>query len=218
MLPVYPSITAGAHPGTNTMSTPNGHALSDDGRRAAPPDADPSPATRALVEHHRTFLDFVQRRVGDRAVAEEILQEAFVRSLERGDTLRDGESAVAWCYRVLRNALADHFRRRAAESRAVEAYGREPAGEVPGPDAELMATVCACVTGLVETLKDTYAEALRAVDLQGQSLQAYAEREGILPNNAAVRLHRARQSLRKQLMRCCGTCATHGCVDCACGT
>ena len=35
-------------------------------------------------------------------------------------------------------------------------------------------------------------------------------------NNAAVRVFRAREALRKQVARACGACATHGCVDCTC--
>ena len=71
-----------------------------------------------LVESHRQFLAFLERRVGSRAAAEDILQDAFVRGLRRADTLRSEESAVAWFYRLLRNAIADHFRRRRREERA----------------------------------------------------------------------------------------------------
>lgn len=42
-----------------------------------------------LVANHREFLAFVRRRVGDRAHAEEILQDAFVRSIDKLDTIRD---------------------------------------------------------------------------------------------------------------------------------
>jgi len=37
-----------------------------------------------LVENHREFLRYVERRVGNRAIAEELLQDAFVRGLARG--------------------------------------------------------------------------------------------------------------------------------------
>src|SRR3954471_3420031 len=40
-----------------------------------------------LVESHARFLAFVERRVGSRAAAEDILQEAFTRALTRGDAL-----------------------------------------------------------------------------------------------------------------------------------
>jgi RNA polymerase sigma-70 factor (ECF subfamily) len=56
------------------------------------------------------------------------------------------------------------------------------------------------------------------VDLEGGSVGDYARKAGITPNNASVRLHRAREALRKQVEKTCGTCATHGCLDCTCGT
>lgn len=79
-----------------------------------------------------------------------------------------------------------------------------------------MQTVCGCVSALIETLKPEYAEIVRAVELEEQPLSDYAQRSGITGNNAAVRLHRAREALFKRLVQSCGTCATHGCLDCHC--
>jgi RNA polymerase sigma-70 factor (ECF subfamily) len=173
-------------------------------------------ALALLVQSHARFLAFLERRVDSRDVAEELLQEAFARAIARGDTLRDGESAVAWFYRLLRNALADHFRRRAALRRALDAAAREPSEPAAGPDAELMQAVCGCVHTLIPTLKREYADIVRAVDLEERSLADYAAEAGITSNNAGVRLHRAREALFRQVVLSCGTCSTHGCLDCRC--
>src|SRR5207253_10545237 len=65
-----------------------------------------TPATpdvlEALVENHRRFLAFLERRVGSRAEAEDILQDAFVRSLDRADTVRDPEAVIPWFSRLPR--------------------------------------------------------------------------------------------------------------------
>lgn len=169
----------------------------------------------SLVGNHRRFLSFLERRVGSPAVAEEILQSAYVRTLERGGELEEGEGAVAWFYRLLRNALVDHYRRQGAEGRALEREARE-ASEL-GPDPELTQTVCACIHDLLPALKPEYAEMVRRVDLEGRGVPEVAREAGITANNAGVRLHRARQALKKQLERSCGTCAAHGCLDCTCG-
>ena len=175
-----------------------------------------SPAVvESLVGNHRRFLGFLERRVGSRAVAEEILQAAYVRTLEKGGDLEEGEGAVAWFYRLLRNALVDHYRRQGAEGRALEREARE-ASEL-GPDPELTQTVCACIHDLLPALKPEYAEMVRQVDLEGRGVPEVAREAGITANNAGVRLHRARQALKKQLERSCGTCASHGCLDCTCG-
>jgi RNA polymerase sigma-70 factor (ECF subfamily) len=172
---------------------------------------------RVLLDNHTRFLAFVERRVGSREDAEDILQEAFVRSLDRASSLRDSSSATAWFYRVLRNALTDYYRRQDSRGRAISRLAAEtdPATDL---DAELEAAVCACILSLVDTIKPEYGGAIRRVDLDGVSVRDYAEEAGITPSNAGVRLHRAREALRKQVARTCGTCLKHECLDCTCGS
>lgn len=68
----------------------------------SPPAALSPNAVRSLVEQHRRFLRFVQRRVGSRHEAEDILHDAFATVLARGGSLREEESVTAWFYRILR--------------------------------------------------------------------------------------------------------------------
>ena len=171
---------------------------------------------QVLVENHRRFLSFLERRLGSREAAEDLLQEGFVRAIERAPALRDGDSVIAWFYRLLRNAVTDQYRRRGAEDRALAWVAGTTEQSEPAPDSDLQATVCGCVGSLVQTLKSQYAKALQRVELDGASLATYAQETGITPNNAGVRLHRAREALRRQVILSCGTCSTHGCLDCAC--
>jgi RNA polymerase sigma-70 factor (ECF subfamily) len=169
----------------------------------------------ALVANHQRFLAFLERRVGSRETAEDILQDGFARALERVDTVRTEESAQAWFYRLLRNALVDHYRHRATEDRALASAAAEL--QEPEDDAELRETICACIRDLVETLKPEYATALRRVELDGERVDAFAREAGISATNASARLHRARAALRGRVLESCRTCATHGCRDCECG-
>ena len=172
-------------------------------------------AIQHLVDSHRRFLAFLRTRVESKEAAEDILQSAFVRGLERGGELRDQESAVAWFYRVLRNAVVDHYRHRASTERAIEGWGKEFVAQET-PNAELKDEICQCVSGLLESLKPEYRDALRIVDLNEGSLNDLANQAGITSGNAAVRVHRAREALRKQVRTVCGSCAEHGCLDCHC--
>ncbi|MCS6296670.1 MAG: sigma-70 family RNA polymerase sigma factor [Nitrospira sp.] len=171
-------------------------------------------AIAQLVQGHRQFLAFLERRVESRAVAEDILQTAFARGLERGAGVKD-EKVVAWFYRVLRNAVIDHYRQRSTVERAMEAWTRE-FPDVQEPEAELRQEICQCVSSLLETLKPEYRKALQIVDLEEGKLKDLAEQTGITADNAAVRVHRARAALRRRIEQACGTCAVHGCVDCSC--
>ena len=181
------------------------------------PPEQPAPAVvAAWVENHRRFLAFLERRVESRAAAEEILQEAFLRGLERAGEILDDERAVAWFYRLLRNAVVDHYRRRGAETRGLEALARE-LGDASEPPPEIEAALCRCFEALLSALRPEYSEILRRVDLEGSRPADFARETGLTANNAMVRLHRARRALRADLQRSCRTCADHGCLDCSCG-
>jgi RNA polymerase sigma-70 factor (ECF subfamily) len=171
-----------------------------------------------LVANHERFLAFLANRMGSRADAEDLLQDAFVKSLDKVNQLEDPESAVAWFYRVLRNALTDWYRRRGAEDRALSRYGaREDTVEAP-LDPALFDEVCRCALELAATLKPEYRDVLASVDLGDMPVKDYARTAGISPTNAGVRLHRARQALRERVVETCRTCSDHRCVDCVCKT
>jgi RNA polymerase sigma factor (sigma-70 family) len=183
----------------------------------APPDTPSPEAARVLVDNHRQFLAFLEKRVGNRAVAQDILQEAFVRGLDKIDGLRSDESAVAWFYRLLRNAVIDHYRRGAARARGMEAFAREIEHD-EAPSSEVSQAICQCVSELASTLKPEYEAALKRVEIDGLAVKDFAEEAGISSGNGAVRVFRAREALRKQVARSCGTCADHGCLDCTCSS
>lgn len=168
-----------------------------------------------LVDSHRAFVEFVARRVGDRDTAEEIVQNALVTNLSKLDAVR--ESAVGWFYAVLRNAIIDFRRRKATAEKRLQAYAAD-AELSSSEEAELHRVVCKCVGELATTLKPEYADALQQIEIEGLPVKDYAERIGISASNAGVRVFRAREALQKQVVRSCGTCAEHGCVDCTCGT
>lgn len=180
-------------------------------------DCDPTSAPVAtLVENHRAFLRYLERRVGDRGLAEDILQDAFAKIVARPDQAPGDESIVPWFYRTLRNAAVDQFRRRGAADRAHEAFARELETH-EAPTGEMEAEICACVSRLATTLKPEYAEALQAIEIGGTPVRTFAEQKGLTAGNAAVRVFRAREALRKRVTESCGTCAEHGCVNCTCG-
>lgn len=185
--------------------------------RTAEPDStdDRARVANVLVENHRAFLGFLERRVGDRALAEDLLQDAFTRNLDRLADMPD-EALVPWFYRVLRNAAIDRHRRKGAEERALAAFAQELA-DAAQPDEEFQQEICACVGRLAKTLKPEYAEVLRTVDVEETPVKAFAEAAGLTASNAGVRLFRAREALRREVTASCGTCAEHGCLDCSCG-
>jgi RNA polymerase sigma factor (sigma-70 family) len=174
----------------------------------------PDTTLNSLLSLRARFLSFIERRVPSSALAEDILQTAYLRALTAPNAPSD-ETATAWFYSILRNAIIDSYRRRSTEDAALATWARELEGST-APPPELEQAICGCITDALDLLKPAYAGLLRQVDLGESDLAAYALAEGITRGNATVRAHRARAALRKELTRCCGACATHGCLDCTC--
>jgi RNA polymerase sigma-70 factor (ECF subfamily) len=172
-------------------------------------------ANRILAEHHGRFLAFLRHRVESDAVAEDILQDAYAKSLEKVDEVRDEDSVVAWFYRILRNAVVDHYRRAGVERKAHAELERDAE---PSFEPELRQNVCTCVSAMIPTLKPEYADIVGEVELGERPIAEVAAEKGLTANNATVRLHRARAALRRRLVEVCGACSTHGCLDCTCRT
>src|ERR1700694_2497535 len=101
---------------------------------------------KRIVAHQAKFLSFLSARVEDRAAAEDILQSAYIKAIEHGSEIRDNESTVAWFYRILRNAITDHYRRRAARVKAHEGFVVEAPTSY---ELELEQTACACIADVV---------------------------------------------------------------------
>ena len=166
-----------------------------------------------IVAQHAKFLSFLSARVEDGAAAEDILQSAYLKAVEHGSEIRDDESTVAWFYRILRNAITDHYRRGTARTSAHEAF----AAEAPvSYEAEVTQTACACIEDVIRDLKGEYRAAIEQVDLGGMTVEAFARSVQTSSNNASVRLHRARKAVAKKLTTICGACAEHRCLDCTC--
>jgi len=154
-----------------------------------------------LIAKHHDFLQYAHRRTGDRALAEDIVQDAFVRSLERGADVC--ESVVGWFFRVVRNAVVDWQRRTAAAERRLDRFAAEVASDVAF-DVAFDDDTCFAgdsVMHIVLTLKPEYADALQRIEIDGIAVQDYAAAVGISASNAGVRVFRARKALRKQLAR-----------------
>ncbi len=175
--------------------------------------------TRRLMAERSAFRSFLQKRLSDSDVVEDLLQQSMVKAVERGHELKKNESAVGWFYRILRNAIADYYRAHAADTRKVEGLHQTMvvSGEdmVPALDA-IKPAVCACLGTLLKDLRPAYADVIRRIDLEGESPAAVAKDLKVTPNNLTVRLHRARQALKAGLEQACGICTKHGCLNCTC--
>ena len=172
-------------------------------------------AERALLDGRGAFLGFLIKRLGNRADAEDVLQDFCIRVLQRKDQLRDVERMDAWLFAILRSTLNDHFRKGTRRSRLAAAVAREPEDWIADAPTQ-MARLCTCHGGLISELRPADAELLRRIDFGEEDREHVAHDLGLTRNALGVRLHRARTALRKALTNHCGACCRDDRDDCYC--
>ncbi|HEY5958756.1 MAG TPA: sigma-70 family RNA polymerase sigma factor [Polyangiaceae bacterium] len=138
----------------------------------------------------------------------ELVQMSVARAIEHADQLRDPSRAEAWIGRIARNVLMDELRRRQVPV--------TPIDELELSSLEPDDIDCWCVLVQAERLKPEYAEILRRVVVEGRSVTEVAKELDLTPNNAMVRLHRAREALKARMLAHCGTTSARSCSECGC--
>jgi RNA polymerase sigma factor (sigma-70 family) len=131
--------------------------------------------------------------LGDRAVAEEIAQEALLRAVSRWEHVSGLASPGGWTHRVAINLATSQLRRRRVERRA---RGRIARGDVsPAPDT---ATAVAVREALAE-LSEPHRRVLVLRYVLDWTTAEIAHEDGVSEDAIRQRLHRARAALRDQL-------------------
>lgn len=166
-----------------------------------------------LVERYqRPMYNFVRRSVQDPAVAEDILQETFLRVVQRADEFRGQAKVSTWMYTIARNLCVDHARkmvhRRHASLDAPSRRGDDDdralvdriAGPAPGADrAAIGEQLKRAVTLAVEELPEDQREVFLLRQLEHLSFQEIAQICDIPENTAKSRMRYALERLRAAL-------------------
>ena len=166
-----------------------------------------------LLPHREKLLNFIQSKVSDPELAEDILQDSLLKALTGLPDLENEEKLLSWFYKIVRNRIIDHYRRSGTESNYLEKYAQETSFY---DSEEEETTVCQCFRGLLDDLKPEYEILIKEMELGDELPEHVAERLGITRNNLKVRRYRARQQLHDKLEETCGKCAERGCTHCEC--
>ena len=169
---------------------------------------------RDLIETYRTTVvplyAYVSRRVGgDASLAEDLVQDTWMRAMDAWPVQGLPEQPLAWLIRVARNTLVSHFRRSRPElvEPAVldRIEGAQSAAAADDPDA------ASIINWGLARLRRSQAELLEDFYFSGKSLREMAQERSVSERAIEGRLRRAREKLRKKIERRwrSGTCPGH---------
>jgi RNA polymerase sigma-70 factor (ECF subfamily) len=151
--------------------------------------------------HHSALFDFLSRTTGDRAAAEDLVQDVFVRILKYRQTYRDQSCFATWMFRIARNSRSDHFRkRRTVEPICDRALDVEAPGPTPAQELEQGREATRLKRALM-LLPDDRRELLVLARYQNMSYEHIAALLDIEVGAVKVRVHRAMKELREIFLR-----------------
>jgi RNA polymerase sigma-70 factor, ECF subfamily len=169
-------------------------------------DADFDSLVLAALPH---VVRFARSLARDEALADDLVQETYLRAYRSWDTFKEGHDARRWLFTICRNAF---LRIREREARMVDTSGedaeleslaaaRESSGmDSPGVTALLdRIDVGPAIYRALLEIPEVYRTTAILVDVEGESYEAAAEVLGVPVGTVRSRLFRARRLLQKAL-------------------
>ncbi len=153
---------------------------------------------RAWESHESELLRYLAHELGARDLAQDVLQDVFLKSMMQGTRFCSVENPRAWLFAVARRAMIDHLRGARAfepvadDLPAIESDERRPVDELDG-----------CLRRNLVELPPDDRDVIEQCDLAGTTVRAYADASGLTLAAAKSRLLRARRRLRAALILNC---------------
>jgi len=161
--------------------------------------------TQVAEELSTPLLRYLQRYVGERAVAEDLLQETLIRISGGLQGFAGRASLKTWAFSIATRVAADHFRRPSTRARIVDI---DESVELPAEDRAadqrlVIDEMNACVRQVIDSLPEDYRAVLVLHDLEGMTAAQTAVICACSVPTAKIRLHRARLRLKEALQQEC---------------
>lgn len=140
---------------------------------------------------------YLRHRLGDTHLADDLLQDVFVKAMRQGQVFCRLDSPRAWIFHVARNALIDNQRTH---------HPAEPLPDDIAATQDDLAPIDAlttCIDRVLPQLEEPDRDILDHCDLRGLRQQDYADANGLTLAATKSRLLRARQRLRERMTANC---------------
>jgi RNA polymerase sigma-70 factor (ECF subfamily) len=135
---------------------------------------------------------FVFKRVQDKSLADDIVQDVFLKVHAKIGQLQESEKLAGWIFQITRNTIVDYFR---SKERAMNVNDIDWDGE----KAPLNDCVAGCLQDMMITLPEKYRHALELTELKNLSQLELAKQLNISYSGAKSRVQRARQMLKEKM-------------------
>jgi RNA polymerase sigma-70 factor (ECF subfamily) len=165
-----------------------------------------------LSRYERPVFSLIYRMVRDRALAEDLAQETFIKVLNALDSYRPEFKFSSWIFKIANNAAIDQLRKReldtlsldgapgARTAEEVEATALQAVDRTESPLAELEARELGSeIEQAIGRLRPEYRTAILLRHVEGRAYEEIAEVMDLPLGTVKTYIHRARLELREYL-------------------
>ena len=150
-------------------------------------------------EYSNQLLKFILKSISDKATAEDILQNVFIKILSNINSLKDSTKLKSWIFQITRNTIIDHYRESSTSAKLPQDLQEED-DELKN---DINEEVESWISPFIQRLPDKYQEALLLTEIEGMSQKDLAVHLGISYAGAKSRVQRGRALLKEKLTQCC---------------
>ena len=147
---------------------------------------------------------FLVSKVNNPEDAEDLLQEILIKTHNNMGSLKDPKKFKSWLFQIARNTLIDFYRK---PERTLSAESIPELAEIKEDNRDAQETMrlelSHCIKPFIESLPETYRDAIEAIDLQGISQKELAKKLGLSHSAIKSRVQRGRQKLAALFQECC---------------
>lgn len=150
-------------------------------------------------EYHVRLYAFILKRVGDKFLAEDLLQDIFLKIQSKSHTIQSDDKIQSWLYQISRNTIIDYFRTHKKVEKLPESIASESEQQVDITRYEFSQ----CLMPMIQNLPSPYREAILESEINGLKQKEVAQIQNISLSGAKSRIQRGRSMLKDMLLECC---------------
>jgi RNA polymerase sigma-70 factor (ECF subfamily) len=103
-------------------------------------------------EYHSRLRAFIKSRIADDSVADDILQNVFLKMHAGLPSLKDGTKLQSWLYQIARNTIIDLYRSQKVSTDIPESL----ANPEPNPREKTVQELSDCLQPMIQLLPEIY--------------------------------------------------------------
>jgi len=167
-------------------------------------------------DFHKKLLRFITYKIKDKQIAEDILQEVFIKVHKNITKISNVERIDSWLFKICHNVLIDYYRQNKLTN-VDDAFDLANIKSSVMNDIE-QKQLSSCLQLLIQDLPEKYRDIILENELQQQKQLVIAQKHQLTLSAVKSRIKRGRHQLKEKLRACCEFEFKENSIDLSCKT